>query len=134
MHTHLDTEGKASQVKLLHILRNSLSYLHGGYSKLTACSYMLPQIVFLPRHCLKNYKSSVKARGIVQQLRVCTVLEKDVSSIPSTHIRQLITAYNSNSKKSNVGTPQFLKIKQIPLLHLLVLSPPHPSKKQSSIL
>lgn len=78
-----------------------------------------PQMVLLPRHCLKTYKSSVTARAVVQQLRVCT--EKDMSLIPSTHGRQLITVYNSNSRRSNMGNPQLLKIKQIPLLLLLFL-------------
>lgn len=64
------------------LLRNSLSYLHLGYSELTACGYTRPQIVLLPRHCLKNYKPIVLARGMVQQLRLCTVLKRTGTGFP----------------------------------------------------
>lgn len=54
------------------------------------------------RHCLpQSFKILNWAVAMIQGLRVLTAFAKDLNLFPSTHIRQLTTAYCSSSKGSD---------------------------------
>jgi hypothetical protein len=52
----------------------------------------LKDLSWMKNPCVKKFEME-----LAQCLRACTALAEDLSSVPSTHHRQLTTAYNSSS-------------------------------------